>query len=673
MKLRITNGRSGFKQWDANQRLLCYGVTTGTQIHFALNSERALVVEAYEADGQIVADVPNILLQYAAPIRAYVYVQEDPERYTKYDVTFPVQARPKPDDYIYEETEVLSIEAAVNEVAAGLSLTRAGGGFASVVANDTEENETNVAYSLVAGKSNKHVLKGFRITGLDERGGVLLHSIDGLWEGDNVVYYKKTESGVEKYRDRIVSIGGVCKQCMKDSNIGSKYPTAYATPTIDGNDNDAAWSKAPFVKEPTITASNIFDKASLQFTYDTNGYIYFRLYVKLKGSVNHNNIEVTIRPPYANDIKARFFGDDTGIHLEEAGSTITKADYNGETYITRKTTDFREFFFEFKVPVKAALPFWGGADLLVNVGCYFTRSGTSNTAGFNWGGIGVNWSPDIRWDMSKAINGWLLGMCTHGELVMFEDEIKHGILDGSITLVTDDDTHYASGAYLIALKTDAAWEDIGTAAYRHRQMLGDTELTFKEGDPVAGLTAGLYNLTGLNGANFGYMNDALGTDCFDAGRYHRNFAERGALFGYKNTLRGHEGFVTGVKNSADAYAGFIGGGESNEVNGRWGHGSGFDTKVTEKAEAGRAAGKGTVANAEAQDVSGTYNIVDEVGEYLEIVGNGTCDENYVAHRSNARTLDRNGNMWIAGELTFGPEKKTIEDIVRAVIAQMNGN
>ena len=54
----------------------------------------------------------------------------------------------------------------------------------------------------------------------------------------------------------------------------------------------------------------------------------------------------------------------------------------------------------------------------------------------------------------------------------------------------------------------------------------------------------------------------------------------------------------------------------------------------------------TIATANAQHVFGTYNISDN--NNIEIVGNGEYEE----LRSNARTLDRNGNEWLAGNLTL---------------------
>lgn len=55
-------------------------------------------------------------------------------------------------------------------------------------------------------------------------------------------------------------------------------------------------------------------------------------------------------------------------------------------------------------------------------------------------------------------------------------------------------------------------------------------------------------------------------------------------------------------------------------------------------------GEGTIAQGNAQHTQGRYNIIDTENKYAHIVGNGT-NENA---RSNAHTVDWNGNGWFAG-------------------------
>lgn len=68
-----------------------------------------------------------------------------------------------------------------------------------------------------------------------------------------------------------------------------------------------------------------------------------------------------------------------------------------------------------------------------------------------------------------------------------------------------------------------------------------------------------------------------------------------------------------------------------------------------------AEGMNTVANGRYQHVQGKYNIADTTS--LDIIGNGTTNNN----RSNAYTLDTNGNAWFAGEVYVGSTSGTNKD------------
>lgn len=61
-----------------------------------------------------------------------------------------------------------------------------------------------------------------------------------------------------------------------------------------------------------------------------------------------------------------------------------------------------------------------------------------------------------------------------------------------------------------------------------------------------------------------------------------------------------------------------------------------------------AEGFSTIASGVNQHAFGKYNIEDSLNEYVEIVGNG----NNASSRSNARTLDWEGNEFLAGDLTI---------------------
>jgi uncharacterized membrane-anchored protein YjiN (DUF445 family) len=108
MNLVIMYGRTRFWQWDAGQKLVIDDDTCG-QVHFCNGTtEKALITKIYSLeDGTRVADVPNILLQVAKPITAYLYRVGEDSQETRVAYRFDVTPRTKPDDYVYTETELL--------------------------------------------------------------------------------------------------------------------------------------------------------------------------------------------------------------------------------------------------------------------------------------------------------------------------------------------------------------------------------------------------------------------------------------------------------------------------------------------------------------------------------------------------------------------------------------
>ena len=102
-------------------------------------------------------------------------------------------------------------------------------------------------------------------------------------------------------------------------------------------------------------------------------------------------------------------------------------------------------------------------------------------------------------------------------------------------------------------------------------------------------------------------------------------------------------------------------------------------KTIAASHASHAEGHGTIANGGwAQHVQGTYNIEDEAktelysrGKYAHIVGNGRGEDK----RSNAHTLDWNGNAWYQGDVYTGgtgqddttAKKLATEDYVKTYV------
>ena len=87
-------------------------------------------------------------------------------------------------------------------------------------------------------------------------------------------------------------------------------------------------------------------------------------------------------------------------------------------------------------------------------------------------------------------------------------------------------------------------------------------------------------------------------------------------------------------------------GNSTQASGNYGsHAEGNSTQAS--GESSHAEGNNTKASSKYQHVQGKYNIEDNDNKYAHIVGNGAGD----AKRSNAHTLDWQGNAWYSGKLS----------------------
>lgn len=91
-------------QWDTGRRvqIIASAGEAIDEVHYS----NGMVVETTEEGDTLTAPIPNVLLQLAQNITVYaVTVTEDGTR-TVHAHTFNIGARPKPDDYVYTETEV---------------------------------------------------------------------------------------------------------------------------------------------------------------------------------------------------------------------------------------------------------------------------------------------------------------------------------------------------------------------------------------------------------------------------------------------------------------------------------------------------------------------------------------------------------------------------------------
>ena len=107
-------------------------------------------------------------------------------------------------------------------------------------------------------------------------------------------------------------------------------------------------------------------------------------------------------------------------------------------------------------------------------------------------------------------------------------------------------------------------------------------------------------------------------------------------YGYASHAEGSTTLASGSRAHAEGTNNTASGtsshaeGQGNVASGLRSHAEGFNTK----------------ASSDDQHVQGKYNVEDTGAVYVHIVGNGTANSN----RSNAHTLDWDGNAWYAGDV-----------------------
>lgn len=102
---------------------------------------------------------------------------------------------------------------------------------------------------------------------------------------------------------------------------------------------------------------------------------------------------------------------------------------------------------------------------------------------------------------------------------------------------------------------------------------------------------------------------------------------------------GNYTYATGSSSHAE--------GQSTEASGNFSHAEGESSKAS--GYASHAEGDHTIASGDYSHAQGKYNIEDTTGTYAHIIGNGES----ASVRSNAHTLDWNGNAWFAGDVYVG--------------------
>lgn len=142
------------------------------------------------------------------------------------------------------------------------------------------------------------------------------------------------------------------------------------------------------------------------------------------------------------------------------------------------------------------------------------------------------------------------------------------------------------------------------------------------------------------------------TNNIASGDYSHAEGSKTKASGYTSHAEGYQTKATGDYSHAEGYYTTASGlyshaeGDSTKATGHRSHAEGCSTKASGMYS--HAEGDGTKASSIHQHVQGKHNIEDANNKYAHIVGNGNINK-----RSNAHTLDWNGNAWFAGKVYVG--------------------
>lgn len=112
--IKIEDDKPFLYQWDLNMRVELLNIKQGIEVHFSdtyITSDSCLVVESYEQNNKVFANIPNILLQRSGIILVYLYIQDEGRAWTEFKTEIVVLPRKKPANYVYTETEIKTFES----------------------------------------------------------------------------------------------------------------------------------------------------------------------------------------------------------------------------------------------------------------------------------------------------------------------------------------------------------------------------------------------------------------------------------------------------------------------------------------------------------------------------------------------------------------------------------
>lgn len=233
---------------------------------------------------------------------------------------------------------------------------------------------------------------------------------------------------------------------------------------------------------------------------------------------------------------------------------------------------------------------------------------------------------------------------------------KGGHAEGSNTTITEDGSFGHVEGYKSEVAAEGGHAEGSSASwgqYSHAENHSTASGSYAHSEGYAtratGYAAHVEGMETVSGGLGSHVEGYQSSATSDAFAGHAEGKETVASGRYSHA-EGDQSRASGESSHAEGFYA--------QATGHSGHAEGNTTRA--QGFASHAEGLGTIARKSCCHAEGKYNIEDNpigaaLGNYIHIAGNGTSD----TARSNAYTLDWNGNAWFAGDVTVGPNKEKL--------------
>ncbi len=173
--LKLPDGRENLYQWDTNVKLLLKSDHNINEVHFTKRySNKIYAVPVVITELENYVRIPNVLIEDSYDLVVYGFVYDENGNSTRYEQTFKIKPRLKPDGYVYSNDEAVYYKSLDERIA---KLESAGG--AKNVDSELSETSENPVQNKVITKKFSQL--SVEITNLTNR-------LNNLVDAEEVAY-----------------------------------------------------------------------------------------------------------------------------------------------------------------------------------------------------------------------------------------------------------------------------------------------------------------------------------------------------------------------------------------------------------------------------------------------------------------------------------------------------